>query len=496
MKRTFSILLLALIALAGCSNNNGSDSPPKAIEVPAGALTLDVLPEDLQAVTGWGIYPGHVFGGEGLTIDKSITAAHEARRVLFEELGINIFRVCLEPQCGENYTAASPALSPAYLDDLAALINDAKNRGITDYLISIWSAPYSMKETYNAGTSSEPNWRGRIKKNQYDLFVAYVKDALLYLQNKGCPLPVALSLQNEPEAGVANGPDDVKASFIDGFDLMTLLTKMRTALNSAGLSAVKLAAPESPSYAGGWIFKWNNTGGALTAKLLEPVDIYMMHSYTGDNYDDNSTAVTGPLNEFLDYKKKIGSESWQTEFSVANNMGVSSATPLGRLTIALRVFSADMIHAGHTVWMWWCGWFPGWRESRPADEQVLLGGNGVTVVTKSPLFDAFATIFNGVPPGSHVRKVATNDPDLKTRFHVKNDLVAFQTENGTFILLINGNDTPKTYYVSGLTGTTGTLKAVSGNDAATVKNSDFTLTGDMARISVPRNSVNFIRTQN
>jgi hypothetical protein len=459
-----------------------------------------VQPENQQEVKGWGIYPGHNYGSGGnFAADKSISKLPAARKALLEDLGVNMFRVELVPVAGASYTAGNKALSTEYLDDLADHINDAKNRGVTDYLISIWSPPYHMKRVVNAGTSDAPNYRPILKTEDggYDLFVAYVKDALVYLRNKGCPAPVALSLQNEPEAGVVSTPDDVtsSATFYDGVQLVNLIDKMRTALDAAGLSTVKLGAPESVSYEGAWIFKYS-PGSSLTTARFKNTDLHIMHSYTDVSYDENSAAkVKAPLTEFLRVKKLIGKESWQTEYSVAGN-AYKNTTAMLRLMAAMRVFSADMLHAGYTVWMWWCGWFPNWRESMPYyEEQVLLGGNGATEVKKSPMFDAFATIFNGAPAKSYVRKVTTNDPALKTDLRIMNDLVAFRTPKGTFVLLVNGSDKRKTYSVSGLTGATGALNSISGDDAKTVKSEDFAVSNGTAVITVPRNSVNFISTK-
>jgi hypothetical protein len=467
-------------------------SPTKTFQTAAVHFTLTVQ-DNLQEVKGWGVYPGHVY--EDPFLNQSISAATKAQEALFDDLGVTMIRVCLEPRCGENYISANPTLlNTAYLDNLATLINAAQAKGISEYLISIWSAPYHMKETYDAASvldklQGKHNYRPRLKKNQYDLFVSYVKDAILYLQSKGCPPPVALSLQNEPEAGVVASSGDIgeSSAFIDGADLVNLHGKMRTALNAVSLQSVKLGGPESPSYEGSWIFD-----GSLN---FSNTDLTIMHSYTRVTYNDNSTNATKPLTDFLNLKNRIGGDSWQTEFSVAPGEGVSGATPLDRLMIAMRVFSSDMVHAGHNVWMWWCGWFPGWSENYPDDEQVLLEGNGQTTVTKSKMFEAFATIFKNVPKGSHVRKVSSSDPALKATFHLMNDLVAFRTPSGgTFILLVNGSNLEKTYDVSGLTGTSGTRIAVSGTDAATWNTSNFLVSNSTATVTVPANSVNFIYT--
>jgi O-glycosyl hydrolase len=460
--------------------------------VPAGALTLAVQPANLQQIQGWGIHPGFAMP-EGSGDVASINTAPEALRVLLEELGVNMLRLCLRPQSGSSYTATNKVLTPAYLDEMVQIIQYALTKGVDKYMISIWSPPMHMKEVYMAAAAWEdPYYRPRLKADNYDLFVSYVVDALRYLKSRGCPLPVALSLQNEPEASwLATPVDRDDCAFIEGGNLISLINKMRAALNAAGLSTVKLGAPESVSYEGAWVFKYT----VLPDSYFSNVDIHLQHAYTTLSYDDNTPEnVEALLTEFLRVKRQIGGESWQTEFSVSPAEGMGGSTALQRLMIAMRMFSSDMIHAGYVVWMWWNGWCPGWSIDSP-DQQILISGDGVTSVQKSGLFEAFSTFFKNAPPESHVRKVTTNDPSLKTNFRIMNDLVAFQTPTGTFILLVNGADAPKTYYISGLTGTAGTRKSITGNDAKTTDSDDFTVTGGMAKVNVPRNSVNFIYTQ-
>jgi O-glycosyl hydrolase len=461
-----------------------------------GPYTLTVAPENAQQVKGWGIYPGHALPAGDEENLLSINAALEARRTLIEDLGVNIIRLELRAKSGSNYTSGNKTLNTPYLDEMVKLINYAAERGVNQYLVSIWSPPVHMKEAYDANALTYwlngHSYRQRLKTNQYDLFVEYVKDALLYLQSKGCPPPTALSLQNEPEAGVANGTGDgnvtLDRAFIEGSDLVTLAGKMRAALNSAGLSSVRIGAPESVSYAGAWVFE----------DVTNPtnIDIHIQHSYNTVSYSDNSAAnVTTPLNNFITVKNRIGGESWQTEFSVSTAEGMGgNNTALQRLMLAMRTFSSDMVHAGYSVWMWWCGWFPGWDIS--GSQEVLLGGNGISWAEKPAMFEALATIFNNAPPGSHVRKVTTSDPALKTNFRILNDLVAFQTPNGgAFILLVNGSSERKGYAVSGLAGTTGTLKSMSGDNVATVQTSTFTVSGGEAVVVAPPNSVNFAWTK-
>jgi hypothetical protein len=339
----------------------------------------------------------------------------------------------------------------------------------------------------------------RLDPEQYDLFAEYIRDAIKYLTARGCPPPAVLSLQNEPEGspGWADNADELdetgvtvsKGIYYTGATLVQVLRKVRTTLNAAGLESVKLGAPESVSYLNSTIFNNMNVN-----TLREAYDIHMIHAYTETSYDNVSPDLTSePLARFQALKNQLGKDSWETEYSVADE----NTTVMQRLMTAMQVFSSDMVHAGHNVWMWFLGWMsPTWTANDPRQYVLLGGGDGKTTVNKSRMFDAFAIIFNNVRPDSHVRKVTTTDPSVRTALHIKNGVVAFERAGGgTFIMLINNNtDKPKVYNLSGLAGQAGTLKTMEGHDAYVMKTSAFTVSDGTAEVLVPKNSVSFIYT--
>jgi hypothetical protein len=338
----------------------------------------------------------------------------------------------------------------------------------------------------------------RLDPEQYDLFAEYIRDAIKYLTDRGCPPPAVFSLQNEPEgspgwADNAAALDETDATvskgiYYTGATLVAVLQKVRTTLNAAGLQSVKLGAPESVNYLNSTIFNNVNVN-----TLKAAYDIHMIHAYTETSYDNEAAYLTkDPLTKFQTLKSQLGKESWETEYSVDEE----NSTIMQRLMTAMQVFSSDMVHAGHSVWMWFLGWMsPTWTVNNPK-QYVLLSGDGKTAVEKSRMFDAFAIIFNNVRPGSHVRKVTTTDPSVRTALHIKNGVVAFERAGGgTFIMLINNNtDKPKVYNLSGLAGQAGTLTTMEGHDAYIMKTSAFTVSDGTAEVLVPKNSVSFIYT--
>jgi O-glycosyl hydrolase len=484
------------------TDDKPKDDDPK--ETPRDTFALAVLPENCQEVKGWGLYPGDAFP-DRLVIHGwtayNISSATEALRVIFEELGINMYRVNLDALCGTGYTASNRTLNTEYMDELVKLVQYARSKGVTEYLMTLWSPPFSMKEAYNFGTSENPGYMLRLKPENYTLFTEYVRDAILYLQERGCPPPAVLSLQNEPEFSGGDGKataaelDETgatvsKGTHYTGTDLVNLLKKTRATLDAAGLQSVKLGAPESTSYIESKLFENLDVNS-----YKNTYDIHIIHSYMDVGIDNNAAfLVKDPLTKFQTLKSQLGKESWQTEFSMADE----NSTVMQRLMWTMQVFSSDMVHAGHTVWMWWDGWMsPTWTVNNPK-QYVLLSGDGKITVDKSRMFDALAIIFNNVRPGSHVRKISTTDPALRTDLHLKNSGVAFEMANGgTFILLVNHTDKQKVYRLSGLTGQTGTLTTMEGNDAYVMKTSAFTVTADgTAEVPVPKNSVGFFITKN
>jgi O-glycosyl hydrolase len=489
---TASCLLLWMVACTkdddASSSGGGQSAPPEK-----DGYTLAVAPDNQQQIKGWGMFPGHSMPAGSDLGWKSINTAPNAREVLFGELGANMYRVSFEPQCGLNYTANNRELNAAYVDELAELINYAKTKGVTEYLVSIWSPPHHMKEVYDAGSGGGHAYRPRLKKSDYDLFIAYMVDMVKALVAKGCPPPVAISLQNEPEGAWGNNtPVDVTAwtSWYEGVELAQLITKMRTELDKAGLQSVRMGGSESPSYAA-WI---TLDKARMNHAQLKDMDIVMVHSYTEDVYNSTNVAVyRDPLDKFLENKSSLGKESWQTEYSAAGTIGAGKSK-LEATQISMRIFASDMVWAQHVVWMWWYGWQTNWSIDRD-DYEVLVSGDGSEPVRKSPLYEAFSTIFNNVPRGSYVRKVTTDDTELKTIKHLMNDLVAFQTDAGTLIMLVNSTIKEKAYNVSGLTGTTGQLKSITGDEGDQVRTTAFTVHEGKVWVSIPPRSVNFIITK-
>jgi O-glycosyl hydrolase len=493
MRKLLKIAIITCLLAACTKDDGGTTRTPDT-------YTLEVAQQDLQTIRGWGLLPAFTVPEGSITLPPSINSVPLAREVLFTELGMNIYRVWLDPHAGVNYTADHHELNMPYIDELAELVRYAQGVGVTEYLMSIWSPPVHMKEIYDA-TPNEPTrqWRPRLKADCYELFADYVVDALKELHNRNLPTPIVLSLQNEPEGGWG-WPGEPRPSLEDGLvvwyegeDLAGLISRTRAKLDAAGLTTVRMGGQEEANYTDGGIF---DVPTSIDPALLKDLDVFLIHAYAKDVYTSNSAAeYLAPMEKLLRNKRILDLPSWQTEFSILpGNAGVG-LTDMERMIYAMRVLAADMVWAGHEVWMWWYGWDPGWSpEPEDSEQGVILGGNGVTEVDRSGLFEALSTIFHNAPRGSHVRQVITNDTRLKTDMRLMNDLAAFQSDAGTLVLLVNGTDTKKTYAVSGLTGSAGTLKTLSGSDGRTVTLTAFPVDGGQASVAIPPKSVNFIIT--
>lgn len=157
---------------------------PMHIAKAAQEYTITIGNDTYQTVEGWGLFP--YFPLSSLT-DGDIET--QADKKLFKESGINIFRTELVAECGTS----AGQIDSSKLDILANQIKAAASYGVSKYLLTIWSPPTYMKEIIQTGGGS---YRLHLRSDSYDTFCSYIIQCLTYLQNQGCTMPTAISLQN------------------------------------------------------------------------------------------------------------------------------------------------------------------------------------------------------------------------------------------------------------------------------------------------------------
>lgn len=428
---------------------------------------VTVLPETYQTVEGWGITPG---SSNRIMKFTEKTAAHDA---IYRDLGITMFRMDFSEYTGDE----NGNLVQEWVDHQADYITKGVERGISRYLLTIWSPPEGMKNFNPA----------RLKVEKEPVFVQYIVNFLNALTARGLPAPYAVSLQNEP----ANGSGEHLSSMYTAEQYVRVAKLLRTGLDAAGYGAVKLIGPEAAHYT----YLRRQLGENFEELDRDPefadaLDAIAVHSYILPSSSQNKD-----MEDFIRNASKYpDKERWQTEFSTAHHL--ASELEIDRAISTMRVFSSDMAWAGHNVWMYWWGYDPRQLITN-TNQQTLVFGDGISSVDKGRLFQALSQIFNHVPPGSQVKRMSTTDPAAANSIGLQNDMVAFETENGTVALLVNPSDQEKVYHFHGLSGKSAVVRSIAesfeGMQELALRNIQ---DGSISQVRLPASSVNILITSN
>lgn len=405
---------------------------PAKAETANAVYDLTISDTDQQTVKGWGVFPSWNRADWNRNfIDKT-----GAQQALFQDLGASMFRIMIPAVAGDG----DGNLIDAKMQEIYDLVHVAENKGMHDYMISVWSPPVDMKTipTVNGWTGTE---HVRLRPDKEDAYTSYLVDAIQWLASKGASVPKALSFQNEPLSQIISewcywGGDN-------GAQYQRVAKLLRSKLDAAGFNDVQILGPEGASYHENELLLGQDFS-ALTqdAELNNAIGGLTSHSYFSKGYDN-----TGVYQDYLDALNHFpDKDRWQTEYSTL----ISGISEMDMAINVSQRLASDMAFVENNYWFWWLGWASG---RHPTDEgEVLLDGDGYTV-TKSKAFYVLSKIFNNVPVGSKVRRIDADPASgLTTVDSVWMDGVAFVNGSNTTALIVNPTDQAKTVNLKGLTG--------------------------------------------
>jgi O-glycosyl hydrolase len=449
-------------AMVSASVNGLTAGTPVTV-VPAATATAR-LGSTAQAIKGWGLYPA---GGSALYSRPTIRTALYAS-------GLTFIRTQIDPAIYQSgSTLSSMSLNANTLLVLEQVLQEAQAHGVDQYIVSVWSPPAAMKTNHST-------IGGQLATTQEGAFVAYVTKALLTLRTDGLPLPVALSIQNEPDFNPPTYPGCVYP--VDQWK--RVIEAMRASFDANGLTSVALFGPETGTY-GGAVYSNASTytpgyfGGpgfpslASDATFNHAVGAYAFHTY-------GECQIAG-LNTGL---QAVPKDSWMTEFSQPRGTTEAAWT-----LDMLSALGAHVALVPNNYWAWWNGY----ANTTAPDNQTLLGGDQTPVYTKR--YWALKALWTTVRPGWLVTHMTTTDPDLLVSLGSQDpcaarvDLVAFQRPDGASaaVLMVNRTTKSKLMAVGGLPGTTAQIYRTDANADMAVQ-PPATITGGVATIPLPPNS--------
>jgi O-glycosyl hydrolase len=411
-------------------------SPANAETAPE-IYDLTVSNTDQQTVKGWGVTPSWNRSDWNRNfIDR--TAAQQA---LLQDLGVSMFRTMIPAVAGDG----DGNLIDVKMQEIYDLIHVSEDKGVHDYIISVWSPPVGMKTlpTVNGWTGTE---HVRLRPDKEEAYTNYLVNAIQWLVAKGASVPKALSFQNEPLSQIISewcywGGDN-------GAQFQRVTKLLRAKLDAAGYTSVQILAPEGATYHENELLLGQGLSALNTDSALNnAIGGLASHSYFSKGYD--TTEVYQKYRDALDnFPEK---DRWQTEYSTL----IAGVSEMDMAINASRRLASDMAFIRNNYWFWWLGWANG---RHPTDVgEVLLDGDGYTV-TKSKAFYVLSKIFNNVPVGSKVRYITSDAASgITTSDSLWMDSVAFVNGNKTVALVVNSTDQAKTVNLKGLTGSTASI---------------------------------------
>ncbi len=410
-------------------------TPPGAPPTASAALGTPA-----QTIKGWGMYPA---GNGGLYGRSQVAAA------LYGS-GITFFRVQFRPELyASGTTLANMTLDPGALNVLVQSIQQAQSYGLSTYIGGVWSPPAVWK------TNGSLVGGGLIATDE-TAYIAYLTKILQALKANGAPLPVAISIQNEPEH-----LDVYSTAIYSTAQWQRVIQATRAAFDANGLSAVKLFGPETGTFNGPiWedpttraVGYFGGSGypalGASTA-LNSAVGAYALHAYGECVITQNAAGM-----------QAFPKDAWMTEFSAPNG-----TTETDWMIDTYRALAAHLATLPFNYWAWWNGFA---QSSTSPDGGSLLGGDQTPIYSKR--FYALKQLWTTVRPGWKVVPMTTTDPDLQVGVGAQDpcaarvDLLAFVSPDAKTVAILMTNTT-KSNKVLGVTGLPGTGVYPYRSDAA------------------------------
>ena len=473
-----------------------------SVSTPQAKSSAVVLDNEYQTITGWGISPFFISDKDFKTFTEYEDWQNMYDKV-YGELGITSVRVPIDATCGytdepEDSLKDKPIASE--LDYVVKYIERAKDFGIDDWILCFWSPPkYMIEKQYFSERSAELYC---LKDEYKDIYCSYIINVLDYLKNAGMGTPKGLCFQNEPGGGTS-GPLYVREAYV------YVAMKLRTELDNNGYTDVPITGFESSQYNNCFRYTGGSYGNVAynyitsNPEFAESIGIFSSHAYYSS--DETDADVQRFINVMEQFPQK---ERWMTEVS---GLGMDECTlsngtydyVMGPAISTMRILSSDVGWVGMNRWYYWRAYTSHYNNDANGasydvlndkySQQAVLYGTTGGPIFESKLYNCLKILFNNVPVGSRVKRVSLTDTDFVNKVAIKSDVVAFETDTGTVVMLVNKSETAKNMDFSGLTGDNAKIMSVI-KDHDTIEVSKEVTSGTAFDVHIPPRSVNYIIT--
>ncbi|HEX8835018.1 MAG TPA: hypothetical protein VF719_12495, partial [Abditibacteriaceae bacterium] len=153
------------------------------------------------------------------------------------------------------------------------------------------------------------------------------------------------------------------------------------------------------------------------------------------------------LRSIAETARGMGKNIWMTEWSII----AQKRTPLEHSFDVMQRLGRETSYIPTNYWTWWQGWY----YKHPKGE-VLLTGDDDNNLHISKTYRILQKLWHSAPPGSIVKRVETNDPEMSGYNPYAVQTVAFDHPRGMTVLLINTTAEAKHPSVRNLSGESAT----------------------------------------
>ncbi len=481
------------------------------VSAPTANYTVTVENTARQTMDGWGCWP--------YSLEKDYSDWDELRKLIMEDLGINITRYFVYPEAMDD----NSNVVAEELDKNIDVISYAVENGIDKYILTWLGPPRNDKWTEkNVSNYTEQNgwamFNTRLKRSMEENYIDGIINHLKYIQNKNLPLPYGICIQNEPFGA--------KVGFIRPAQYERLVIMLDRKLKENKLDSVNIIAFEPVSYQtmyslagdsgrkiqveGGTSYLFDFSEFERNPEFKNAVDIVGIHTYDSPESSETSRLYAYNYDSILN---SFGKRKWMTEFSLCGAAKTAYTDPSLGLDYDIEAcfreitgLLGDVIWSGNSAWLHHMGYYPndmltkdGYAYSvtedpeKPFTNGLVYGTAQSRILKGGNVYAALKAIFNNAPAGSVVKRATTNWPVLTNDYSVLADLGVFENGDSTVVVLVNQSADNAYVTLNNIKGTTAEVNTLTSGTMDCKVTSVIGVSGGKAsNVFIPAKSVNII----
>jgi O-glycosyl hydrolase len=456
------------------------------------AATATISPTAQQTFKGWGTMPGHADtqrtdGEQYKVLHGRTPKLYDATYSLNFQVGRYEIIGRISPFEGQ---IGGTTESNRALQDMAAEIKLGRDRGIKNYILSIWFPPAYMVEDHD-GDGDYILKASYADNSGYD-YATFLADAIKYLRDTaGVGLPLAISVQNEPDYEHMNRMTENPARWRE------VVKQLRATLDSPfyNMPGVVIHGSEGGDLANYPVMLGlpSANNGGYQALIDDPAFNAAMGAYAHHTYALQKPGVVGAN------LRAIPKEVWSTENSTPSYADSWAADQRERLYF--RMMGSDFITLPSNYWIW----YHGFQQAGPGEDLYsVVHGNWQEPY--GPFFTkqywSLKKIFSTVQPGWKVKRVAVSgDTDISGEPETGDwggsvRTFAFESPNAdaSVVVLVNDSANNKFFDVAGLRGNWANVFLCNASSNSMAKQSLPVTNGTAIGVNLPAYSVIMVET--